>query len=63
MSFIEPTSALDPATCLLVEETLKEYTCILVTHNPEQEKRLATNSLKMKHHTNTEDNLDILVDI
>ncbi|GES74033.1 ATP-binding cassette transporter [Rhizophagus clarus] len=35
----EPTSALDPTTTLLVEETLKEHTCIMVTHNPEQEGR------------------------
>ncbi|CAG8735952.1 8229_t:CDS:2, partial [Acaulospora morrowiae] len=38
----EPTSALDPTTCLLVEESLKEYACIWVTHDVEQEKRVST---------------------
>jgi len=44
----EPTSALDPQTCSLVEETLREYTCIWVTHNPEQEKRVATKTVRLE---------------
>ncbi|KAG9299529.1 hypothetical protein G9A89_020700 [Geosiphon pyriformis] len=44
----EPTSALDPQTCLLVEETLREYACIWVTHNPEQEKRVAARTLRLE---------------
>ncbi|CAI2162964.1 16728_t:CDS:2 [Funneliformis geosporum] len=59
----EPTSALDPDTCLLVEEALKEYACILVTHNPEQERRIATTSIRLRHYTNIEDNADVLMDI
>ncbi|CAG8435830.1 670_t:CDS:2 [Funneliformis caledonium] len=58
----EPTSALDPDTCLLVEESLKEYACILVTHNPEQERRIATNSFMLRHHIDTEDNADVSID-
>ncbi|CAG8474528.1 6585_t:CDS:2 [Funneliformis mosseae] len=58
----EPTSALDPDTCLLVEESLKEYACILVTHNPEQERRIATNSFMLRHHVDTEDNADVSID-
>jgi len=54
----EPTSALDPTTCLLVEESLKEHACIVVTHNPEQERRIATRSLRMKHN-----NQNVLVDV
>ncbi|CAG8784170.1 6236_t:CDS:2, partial [Dentiscutata erythropus] len=41
----EPTSALDPTTCLLVERTLKDYTCIWVTHNMEQENRVSNHRL------------------
>ncbi|KAI8343697.1 P-loop containing nucleoside triphosphate hydrolase protein, partial [Chlamydoabsidia padenii] len=41
----EPTSALDPESTLLVEATLKKRTCIWITHNPEQEARVATRSL------------------
>ncbi|CAG8661291.1 12464_t:CDS:2 [Ambispora leptoticha] len=44
----EPTSALDHQTCLLVEESLREYACIWVTHDPEQEKRVATKTLKLE---------------
>ncbi|RIA89297.1 P-loop containing nucleoside triphosphate hydrolase protein [Glomus cerebriforme] len=51
----EPTSALDPTTCLLVEKTLKEYTCILVTHSPEQESRLATNTYKLNPYNPNQD--------
>lgn len=42
---IEPTSALDPESTLLVEKSLKGRTCILITHNPQQETRLATQSI------------------
>ncbi|KAG0734436.1 hypothetical protein G6F57_012942 [Rhizopus arrhizus] len=41
----EPTSALDPESTLLVEKSLKGRTCILITHNPQQETRLATQSI------------------
>ncbi|CAO3701181.1 hypothetical protein G6F70_000321 [Rhizopus microsporus] len=41
----EPTSALDPESTLLVEKSLKGRTCILITHNPQQETRLATKTL------------------
>ncbi|KND03072.1 uncharacterized protein SPPG_02137 [Spizellomyces punctatus DAOM BR117] len=43
----EPTSALDPETCELVEQSLKSYTCIWITHNPEQEHRMATCTLTL----------------
>ncbi|CAB4486672.1 unnamed protein product [Rhizophagus irregularis] len=46
----EPTSALDPNTTLLVEETLKEHTCIIVTHSPEQETRISTKTYKLNHY-------------
>jgi len=51
----EPTSALDPTTTLLVEETLKEHTCIVVTHNPEQESRIATNTYKLNPYNQNQD--------
>ncbi|KAL0091178.1 ATP-binding cassette transporter [Phycomyces blakesleeanus] len=41
----EPTSALDPESTLLVEESLKTRTCVWITHNPQQEERVATQSL------------------
>lgn len=44
----EPTSALDPESTLLVEKTLKTKTCIWITHSPEQEARVATNTLTLK---------------
>ncbi|ORZ25642.1 hypothetical protein BCR42DRAFT_400597 [Absidia repens] len=44
-SSVEPTSALDPESTLLVEATLKTRTCIWITHNPQQEARVATKSL------------------
>ncbi|GBB98033.1 hypothetical protein RclHR1_03120018 [Rhizophagus clarus] len=56
----EPTSALDPTTTLLVEETLKEHTCIMVTHNPEQEGRISTNAFKLNHYN---ENQDVLVQL
>ena len=42
---VEPTSALDPESTLLVEKTLKGRTCIWITHSPQQESRVATRSL------------------
>ncbi|CAG8637448.1 425_t:CDS:2 [Racocetra persica] len=61
----EPTSALDPTTCLLVEETLKKYTCIWVTHNMEQENRVATHRLVLSPYVNEDVNESesILIDI
>jgi len=56
----EPTSALDPTTTLLVEETLKEHTCIVVTHNPEQESRIATNTYKLNPYNQNQDVLLLL---
>ncbi|KAI8373190.1 P-loop containing nucleoside triphosphate hydrolase protein [Radiomyces spectabilis] len=43
----EPTSALDPQAVSLVEKTLKGKTCIWITHDPQQEQRVATRTLKM----------------
>ncbi|KAJ3042499.1 hypothetical protein HDV00_007270 [Rhizophlyctis rosea] len=44
----EPTSALDPATAELVENTLKTRTCVWITHSPEQEKRIATQTITLR---------------
>ncbi|KAI8922106.1 P-loop containing nucleoside triphosphate hydrolase protein, partial [Powellomyces hirtus] len=52
----EPTSALDPDACARVEETLKEYTCIWVTHSQEQENRMATAILTLNAGGDTEYN-------
>ncbi|KAJ1679057.1 hypothetical protein EV182_002813, partial [Spiromyces aspiralis] len=41
----EPTSALDPESTTKVEATLKSRTCIWITHDPAQEKRVANKSL------------------
>jgi len=46
----EPTSALDPKTSILVECTLQKYTCLWITHNPEQERRVATQHLVLGPH-------------
>ncbi|KAG0168418.1 hypothetical protein DFQ28_010684 [Apophysomyces sp. BC1034] len=43
----EPTSALDPESTILVEKTLKARTCIWITHSPQQEERVATNTLTL----------------
>ncbi|KAI9248398.1 P-loop containing nucleoside triphosphate hydrolase protein [Sporodiniella umbellata] len=43
----EPTSALDPESIELVEKTLKEKTCIWITHDPKQQERVATDTLKL----------------
>ncbi|CAG8457309.1 10480_t:CDS:2 [Diversispora eburnea] len=49
-------SSLDPKTCHLVEKTLKEYSCIIVTHDPEQEKRISTHRIVLKPHMENENN-------
>jgi len=45
----EPTAALDPETTLLVEKTICDsgITCVIVTHDPEQVKRIATAHLEL----------------
>ncbi|RKP37983.1 P-loop containing nucleoside triphosphate hydrolase protein, partial [Dimargaris cristalligena] len=43
----EPTSALDPKSCRLVEATLLSYTCIWVTHDPNQARRVGTKILHL----------------
>jgi ABC-type phosphate transport system ATPase subunit len=45
---LEPTSALDPDTIAKVEDTLKSRTCLWITHDPEQQQRVATSTLEMK---------------
>ncbi|CAG8457088.1 5849_t:CDS:2 [Paraglomus occultum] len=52
----EPTSALDSETCFLVEESLKEYACIWVTHDREQERRVAHKTLRLEKQDNGLDN-------
>ncbi|CDH51950.1 atp-binding cassette transporter [Lichtheimia corymbifera JMRC:FSU:9682] len=54
----EPTSALDPESTLLVEKTLKTKTCIWITHSPEQEARVATNTLTLKRLYGSNKSLD-----
>lgn len=44
---LEPTSALDPESTLLVEKTLKSYTCVWITHSPEQSERVSTKTLTL----------------
>jgi hypothetical protein len=44
---IEPTSALDPETCLLVEKSLKDKTCLWISHDPLQEARVASATLTL----------------
>ncbi|KAJ1961170.1 hypothetical protein GGI12_003399 [Dipsacomyces acuminosporus] len=41
----EPTSALDPKSTLLVEDALASRTCIWITHDDAQEKRIAARTL------------------
>lgn len=56
---IEPTSALDPESTLLVENTLKGRTCIWITHSPQQEERVATRSLvlpRLAYNSKDEEN-------
>ncbi|MHB9035325.1 MAG: phosphate ABC transporter ATP-binding protein PstB [Armatimonadota bacterium] len=49
--FDEPTSALDPASSLRIEKAVEElkndYTCVIVTHNLNQAKRVADHVLFM----------------
>src|SRR5690554_2388506 len=42
LSIVEPSSALDEASCESVESTLCQLNCIWVTHNPQQAKRIAS---------------------
>lgn len=44
---IEPTSALDPESIKLVENTLKSKTCIWISHDPGQQERVGTHSLTL----------------
>lgn len=44
---LEPTSALDPESTLLVEKSLQGRTCIWITHSPQQEERIATRTLNL----------------
>lgn len=48
---LEPTSALDPETVKLVEKTLESRTCIWITHDPQQQERVATDSITL-HNSN-----------
>jgi ABC-type iron transport system FetAB ATPase subunit len=43
----EPTASLDPTTVQAVEATLRQRTCILVTHDPAQADRLADIHLRL----------------
>ncbi|KAJ1652185.1 hypothetical protein IWQ61_007416 [Dispira simplex] len=43
----EPTSALDPQSTRLVEATLRDYTCLWITHDPHQAERVATQFLDL----------------
>lgn len=44
---IEPTSALDPESIELVERTLKNKTCIWITHDPKQQERVGSHTLTL----------------
>lgn len=44
---IEPTSALDPESIKLVENTLKSKTCIWISHDPGQQERVGTHTLTL----------------
>ncbi|KAJ1966944.1 hypothetical protein IWQ62_002150 [Dispira parvispora] len=44
----EPTSALDPQSTRLVEDTLRDYTCLWITHDPQQAERVATKYLDLR---------------
>ncbi|KAJ2725914.1 hypothetical protein GGI07_000959 [Coemansia sp. Benny D115] len=41
----EPTSALDPQSTLMVEDTLAQRTCVWITHDDAQAKRIAARTL------------------
>ncbi|KAI9499464.1 P-loop containing nucleoside triphosphate hydrolase protein [Zychaea mexicana] len=43
----EPTSALDPDSAGKVEETLKKFACIWITHDARQADRVATRHIKL----------------
>ncbi|KAJ1732051.1 hypothetical protein LPJ72_003622 [Coemansia sp. Benny D160-2] len=43
----EPTSALDPESTLMVEDTLASRTCIWITHDDNQAKRIASRVLEL----------------
>ncbi|KAG1320524.1 hypothetical protein G6F62_011291 [Rhizopus arrhizus] len=43
----EPTSALDPESIELVERTLKNKTCIWITHDPKQQERVGSHTLTL----------------
>ncbi|KAJ2901094.1 hypothetical protein IWW38_000059 [Coemansia aciculifera] len=43
----EPTSALDPHSTQLVEDTLASRTCIWITHDETQERRIASRTLTL----------------
>lgn len=49
--FDEPTSSLDPTSSLRIEKAVKElkddYTCVIVTHNMNQAKRIADHVIFM----------------
>ncbi|KAJ1799127.1 hypothetical protein LPJ59_002046 [Coemansia sp. RSA 2399] len=44
----EPTSALDPESTLMVEDTLASRTCIWITHDDSQAKRIASRVLELQ---------------
>ncbi|KAJ1897795.1 hypothetical protein LPJ66_003149 [Kickxella alabastrina] len=43
----EPTSALDPQSTLMVEDTLTQRTCVWITHDDAQAKRIASTTLTL----------------
>lgn len=47
ITVVEPTSALDPESIKLVENTLRSKTCIWISHDPGQQERVATNTLTL----------------
>ncbi|KAI8872804.1 P-loop containing nucleoside triphosphate hydrolase protein [Ramicandelaber brevisporus] len=49
----EPTSALDHETCLLVETTLRNLTCIWISHDQAQVQRVATAKLQFEGNGQT----------
>ncbi|KAJ1918963.1 hypothetical protein IWQ60_007367 [Tieghemiomyces parasiticus] len=44
----EPTSALDPTSAREVERTLRDYTCLWVTHDPNQAHRVGDRIMKLQ---------------
>lgn len=45
--FLEPTSALDPDSAEKVENDLKNYACIWITHDARQAERVGTGKLTL----------------